>query len=81
MGGEKGKFGIDMKDEVVRGSIVLQDGKMMWPPPPISHPPPVPSKVKALVKPPEASPFSKALQEASLTAGRLSFLSEIDSQS
>jgi len=71
MGGEKGKFGIDLNDDVVRGSIILQDGKMMWPPPPIEHPPPTPSKSKAVVKPPEASPFSNALQESGLTAGNV----------
>jgi hypothetical protein len=69
MGGVKGSFGIDLNDEVVRGSIILQDGKMMWPPPPISHPPPAAKKATAIVKPPEVSPFNNALQEAGLTAG------------
>ncbi|MBV6495943.1 MAG: Re/Si-specific NAD(P)(+) transhydrogenase subunit alpha [Acidobacteria bacterium] len=30
---------IDLEDEVVRGSIVLHEGKMMWPPPPRPTPP------------------------------------------
>ncbi|HQZ82130.1 MAG TPA: Re/Si-specific NAD(P)(+) transhydrogenase subunit alpha [Pyrinomonadaceae bacterium] len=30
---------VDLEDEVVRGSIVLHDGKMMWPPPPRPTPP------------------------------------------
>ena len=70
MGG-KGHFDIDMKDEVVRGSIVLEDGEMRWPPPPSAAPPPAPPKPagQALVKPPEATPFQSSLQEAGLTAG------------
>ncbi|XP_038058518.1 NAD(P) transhydrogenase, mitochondrial-like [Patiria miniata] len=32
--GEKQHFNIDLEDEVVRGSIILHEGKMMWPPPP-----------------------------------------------
>ena len=31
---------VDLDDEVVRGSIVLHEGKMMWPPPMPSAPPP-----------------------------------------
>ena len=30
---------VDLDDEVVRGSIVLHEGKMMWPPPPRPTPP------------------------------------------
>ena len=30
---------VDLEDEVVRGSIVLHEGKMMWPPPPRPTPP------------------------------------------
>jgi H+-translocating NAD(P) transhydrogenase subunit alpha len=34
---------VDLDDEVVRGSIVLHEGKMMWPPPmPAAPPPPEP---------------------------------------
>lgn len=67
--GEKGKgeFVIDLKDEVVRGSIVLQDGKMMWPPPPSEVPAPSPPKPKALVKPPEQTPLNAAAWETGLT--------------
>ena len=69
MGG-KGEFGIDLNDQVVRGSIVLQDGKMMWPPPPIEMPAPAPTKPKVIVKPPEQSPFSAAAWETGLTASK-----------
>lgn len=67
MGG-KGEFAIDPKDEVVRGSIVLQDGKMMWPPPAIEMPAPSPSKPKEIVKPPEQTPLAAAAWESGLTA-------------
>jgi len=47
------KLRIDLDDEVVRGSIVLHDGKMMWPPPVVAAPPPpepgVPTKSAAAV--------------------------------
>jgi NAD(P) transhydrogenase subunit alpha len=44
---------VNLDDEVVRGSIVLHDGKMMWPPPVVAAPPPpepgVPTKSAAAV--------------------------------
>lgn len=75
--GERGKkeFVVDLKDDVVRGSIVLQDGEMMWPPPAIEMPPPAPAKPSGpVVKPPEQSPFSAAAWETGLTAGGLGSL-------
>ncbi|XP_044268563.1 NAD(P) transhydrogenase, mitochondrial-like [Tribolium madens] len=43
--GEKNHFRINLADEVVRGSIILQEGKMLWPPPaPVVAPPPPPVK-------------------------------------
>ncbi len=33
---------VDLEDEVVRGAIVLHEGKMMWPPPAPPSPPPPP---------------------------------------
>ncbi|KAK9879808.1 hypothetical protein WA026_006867 [Henosepilachna vigintioctopunctata] len=47
--GENQHFHINLKDEVVRGSIVLNQGELMWPPPPLSvslTPPPSPPKPK-----------------------------------
>ena len=69
--GEKGKgeFAIDIKDDVVRGSIVLQDGKLVWPPPVMDVPAASPPKPKAIVKPPEQSPLSAAAWETGLTTG------------
>lgn len=34
--GEKDHFNINLEDEVVRGSIVLKDGQLLWPAPPVA---------------------------------------------
>lgn len=73
MGG-KGEFAIDLEDEVVRGSIVLQDGKMMWPPPAVKQPVTAPPKKTQIVKPPEQTPFAAAAWESGLTATGLGSL-------
>ncbi|XP_028401646.1 NAD(P) transhydrogenase, mitochondrial-like [Dendronephthya gigantea] len=73
--GEKDRFDVDLEDDVVRGSIVLDKGKMMWPPPAPSTPPVAPTqaaKEKAVVKPPEMSPFQEKMYEAGGTAAVLS---------
>jgi NAD(P) transhydrogenase subunit alpha len=36
---ENGDLHVDLEDQVVRGAIVLHDGKMMWPPPTPQAPP------------------------------------------
>ena len=73
--GEKGHFNIDHNDEVVRGSLVLEKGNLMWPPPTPAAPP-VPSIAKkpAMVTAPKASPFNDALVETSITGGKLFFI-------
>jgi NAD(P) transhydrogenase subunit alpha len=47
---------VDLDDEVIRGSIVLHEGKMMWPPPAVAAPPPpepgVPTKSIAVAPAP-----------------------------
>ncbi|KAJ8122488.1 hypothetical protein ONZ43_g1331 [Nemania bipapillata] len=65
-------FGIDLSDEVVRGSIVTLNGKIL-PPAPRPAPPPAPTP-KAAPKPEEAvvalTPFQKTSREvAGVTAG------------
>lgn len=67
--GEKGFFNIDLEDEVVRGSIILRDGTVMWPPPP--PPPPTPQQIaaaaapKAVVAAPEPpNPFNITLKNS-----------------
>ena len=54
MGGAE-RFDIDLDDEVVRGTIVTQNGELLWPPPKPSSPPVPPPKVEP------KSPHSKAL--------------------
>ncbi len=53
MGGAK-SFHIDLEDEVVRGAIVLQDGKLLWPPPRKEAPKPVERKERGPSVPPPA---------------------------
>lgn len=59
MGGAK-SWHIDLEDEVVRGSIVLLDGELMWPPPK-KEPPPAPKAKPASITPaaPAAAPAPK----------------------
>ena len=77
MGGSPDAYTIDLDDVVVRGTLVLQDGAMMWPPPaiepggaakpkakakPAATPKPAPEKPKApVVKAPEAPPAKSPL--------------------
>lgn len=74
MGG-KGHYFVDLEDEVVRGSIVLKDGKLMWPPPPAKvqepSPQPVPVVKAEVVKPEEIDPFRATLKQALLYTGGL----------
>lgn len=68
--GEKDHYYINLEDEVVRGSIVLKDGEMMWPPPPIKAPPPPPPakpKEVKVVEPP--NPFMATMKSALVTTG------------
>jgi NAD(P) transhydrogenase len=38
--GEKDHYYLDMKDEVIRGSIILNEGALTWPPPKVANPSP-----------------------------------------
>lgn len=73
--GEKNHFHINLSDEVVRGSIVLYEGQLMWPPPrPIAPPAPaapVPAAApKKAVEPVIPNYFNNTLKDAALyTAG------------
>ena len=73
--GEKDHFHINLEDEVVRGSIVLQQGKLLWPPPPpkIAPPPPAPAVQEAAVKaePKPKNYFQETLQDALMYTGGL----------
>jgi NAD(P) transhydrogenase subunit alpha len=62
MGGAK-SFLIDPKDEVIRGSLVVKDGEVLWPPPPPSKPAPVP-EVKPAAPPSATLPAVEKKPEA-----------------
>lgn len=34
--GEKDHYNINLEDEVVRGAIILKDGQLLWPAPPVA---------------------------------------------
>ncbi len=66
-----GEYGINLDDEVVRGSIILHEGEMMWPPPkPEAAPAPPPAEEKPSEAAPEpvAAPVEDIEQAAAETA-------------
>lgn len=52
--GQKDHFHIDLNDEVVRGSIILNKGELLWPPPKAVDPSPTAAKQAAPAKAKEA---------------------------
>ena len=67
--GSKGHYFVDLEDEVVRGSIILKEGKLLWPPPPPkeqpkpqTQPQPVPVVKAEVVE--EFNPFKAKLRQA-----------------
>eukprot|EP00162_Nutomonas_longa_P015401 comp22299_c0_seq1/m.53366 comp22299_c0_seq1/g.53366 ORF comp22299_c0_seq1/g.53366 comp22299_c0_seq1/m.53366 type:complete len:1046 (+) comp22299_c0_seq1:40-3177(+) len=85
MSTKKGEFIIDLEDEVVRGALVLQDGKLLWPPPPPKSFPAAPAKkVEKVLTPEELKakefertvtlPRQEALRGATLVSGGLTSL-------
>ena len=74
IGEGKGHFDINLEDEVVRGSIILQEGKLLWPPPPPKEQPqapqPVPVVKAEVVQPEELNPFTATMRKSlGYTAG------------
>jgi len=59
---DKGGFFIDLEDEVVRGSIVLKEGEMLWPAPK-PEPKPAAAKPKPAPQPEKAKEPEKAPKE------------------
>ena len=54
--GTQDHYHIDLQDEVVRGSIILREGELMWPPPP----PPKVQATSAVAAKPDAKAAAKA---------------------
>ncbi len=50
---DKDSYYIDLEDEVVRGSIILHNGKLLWPPPP-------PKEIPVMATPKEETKLAKA---------------------
>ena len=70
-GDGKENYYVDFEDQVARGSCVLHNGEMMWPPPKIADPSP-PPRPKAVEAAQVAEPnyFQNTLTDASMyTAG------------
>lgn len=70
--GEKDHFNVDLEDEVVRGSIILHEGKMMWPPPKVAQPSPAAPAAapKEVAPPPPPNTFNITLKDSlTYTAG------------
>ncbi|ESN99542.1 hypothetical protein HELRODRAFT_113658 [Helobdella robusta] len=71
--GQKDHYYVDLKDDVIRGSIVSHQGQLLWPPPVIVDPsPPAAKKPAEVVKKEEAPPnyFMNTLKESFMyTAG------------
>jgi H+-translocating NAD(P) transhydrogenase subunit alpha len=73
MGGAE-DYKVDYEDEVVRGALILHEGKITWPPPQINNPSPTPSPKKTttvVAEKKEAKKSSSGLAWALLATGAL----------
>uniref|UniRef100_A0A7E4VH40 NAD(P) transhydrogenase, mitochondrial n=1 Tax=Panagrellus redivivus TaxID=6233 RepID=A0A7E4VH40_PANRE len=71
--GDKENHFYDEKDEVARGSIVLNQGKLLWPAPVVQKPVVAPKEETKVLTPEivEDSPFKKTLKSATAYTGGL----------
>jgi NAD(P) transhydrogenase subunit alpha len=71
-----GKFNVNMEDEVIRGTTVIKDGSITWPPPApkLSAAPPKPAAKPAAVPEKEKGKHGGAGAPASARATALAFL-------
>lgn len=79
--GEKDHFNINLEDEVVRGSIVLRNGELLWPPPMMSvskvaTQPPTEGKKSGETKSnlPVPNPFNDTLKNSLMYTGGMGTL-------
>lgn len=73
----KDHFYINLEDEVVRGSILLENGKLLWPPPPPKVIPAQATKAAEVAKkaePPARNYFQETLNSSLVYTGGLSGL-------
>lgn len=75
--GKQDHYHLDFNDEVIRGSIILNEGEMMWPPPKVAAPTTAPAVAKPaeVAPPPPPNYFNNTLKDAFMyTAGLTSLL-------
>jgi len=78
--GAQDHFHISLEDEVVRGSIIVQNGQLLWPPPLPPPPPPgaatVAAATPAAAKPVPVEPnyFANTLKDAAMYTGGMGTL-------
>jgi len=73
MGTDDKRFVVDLEDEVVRRSIVVHKGQMLWPAP-VPPPPPAPAAPVATAPVEEAAaitPYKKAVMDVGFLTGGL----------
>ena len=67
---EKGAFLVDHDDDAVRGCLIVEDGNLMWPAPPIEVKAPPPPKAAEKIEPKEVDIYGETLSSAATaTAG------------
>eukprot|EP01069_Polyplicarium_translucidae_P008882 Polyplicarium_translucidae@DN3268_c0_g1_i1.p1 len=61
---KNGSLIVNLKDDVTRGAILLQGGKLLWPPPAGIGPPPAAPKPKVVKEVVKVSPFAQTFNRA-----------------
>lgn len=70
--GSKDHFYVNLEDDVVRGSIILDKGKLVWPPEKpvvVSPPPPPPKKVTDAAAEVPINYFNRTLKDTLVYTG------------
>lgn len=73
MGTEDKRYNVNLEDEVVRRSIVVHKGEMLWPAPvpPPPPTPPTPAVTAAVEEVVAVTPYKKAVTDVGLLTGGL----------
>jgi NAD(P) transhydrogenase len=64
----KDGYVVNLADEVVRGSMITQEGVLMWPPPPLEPSPVKPKASEVAIKKVEESTFTRVFKNALYTS-------------